>query len=300
MRGWLLVASVAAAFALCGPSPEPGAQTNQSAAEHKKRDSAPTPTRAPQALEPIQPVEYYRPCWSDRKDGNSDLCAQWTAAKGATDAAYWAKWGFWLSVAGLLGLLATLYYTRKAVLAAEEGTKDADSALAIADRNARAAADQVRVSEETADRQLRPYVYLTAVHMSVERFMASVGDRAPITLHFQNFGQTPAKHCKFRVKIFLGGMWNEDFDTSFDDEPIVRLGDMPPGFTKDQDGFSITGLKEAADGILVCVASIFVCGLIEYDDGRGGSFKTEFRLACTGSDLLKSRFGPTPRGNESD
>ncbi|QIG79589.1 hypothetical protein [Stakelama tenebrarum] len=74
---------------------------------------------------PAQTFEYRRPCDDPKGHDESDLCAQWRAAKAGEDSAFWAKWGFWASTAGLIGLFWTLYYTRKAV----EDTGDATKAM---------------------------------------------------------------------------------------------------------------------------------------------------------------------------
>jgi hypothetical protein len=295
-RGARLAALIAAAFALAGPAPQHGAQPDQAATKQTKPDAPQAVAATPEPIKPVEPPEYYQPCGNDRQDSNSDLCAQWTAAKGAADAAYWAKWSFWISFIGIFGLLGTLYYTRKAVLAAEEGMRDADSALEIADRNAKAAADQVKVSEDTAHRQLRPYVYLTDCKITYHHMHSFeiIGDTADIVLHFKNFGHTPAKNVTLRAKAFVGGIWNEKFRANFRDIRDVALGDMPPGFEKDQPGYTLLGLKAAHQFVQNGTQSVFVEGLLKYEDGAGNKFKTQFRLASTGDDYFAERFQVAP------
>lgn len=161
------------------------------------------------------------------------------------------------------------------------------------------------IARDSAHRQLRPYVYLTRVEMKLQNPIVAgmtIGDSAPIRLHFKNFGSTPAKHVSLRAKAFIGGIWNEPFDVSFDDCHPVYLGDMPPGFEKDRDGYTLLGVEEAYPNILFGVASAFVCGIIEYSEGdpKRPPYKSEFRLASTETEFAEEKFSPTLRGNESD
>lgn len=67
-------------------------------------------------------------CSQRNYGSNSDLCAQWKAADAARDAAEWACWSIWVGVAGTIGLMINLVYTRKAVLAAEAAAKGTNEA----------------------------------------------------------------------------------------------------------------------------------------------------------------------------
>jgi hypothetical protein len=175
------VALAAVAFALCGPAPQPRAKAEQAKAAKNQAQAAPAVTpQTAKAVEPVEPPEYYQPCRDEGNDRNSDLCAQWVAAKGAADAAYWAKWTFWFGLLGLGGLLVTLYYTRKAVLAAEEGTKDADTAL-------HHAAEGNKIARDTAKAQLRAYLGVEPGGVS-----EAIEGRHQLALNLINNGQTPA------------------------------------------------------------------------------------------------------------
>jgi hypothetical protein len=94
----------------------------------------------------------------------------------------------------------TLYYTRKAVLAAEEGTKDADRGLEIAARNADAAAQHVKIARDNAHRQMRAYV--TIMESEIGQFEPGKIMRA--TLKLKNTGLTPAKALTARAAISCG------------------------------------------------------------------------------------------------
>jgi hypothetical protein len=72
---------------------------------------------------PPQTFEYRKPCEGPKGKDESDLCAQWRAAKAAENSAFWAKWSFWVGIGGMIGLFWTLYYTREAVKDTGDATK---------------------------------------------------------------------------------------------------------------------------------------------------------------------------------
>ena len=163
----------------------------------------------PQDIDPAAPrpspqsLEYREPCEQPKGRDESDLCAQWRAAKAGEQSALWAKWSFWIGLAGLFGLLASLYYTRKAVQAATDATKDADEALRIARRNADAADRQVELSADTAKRELRAYVLCDDTVTNMTGYDNGVLISYDIDIHWKNSGSTPATNMKFQVGYFI-------------------------------------------------------------------------------------------------
>lgn len=65
-------------------------------------------------------LEYREPCREPKGREESDLCAQWRAAKAGEDGAFWAKWGFWATCAGIIGLIATILQGRAGLSRARE------------------------------------------------------------------------------------------------------------------------------------------------------------------------------------
>jgi hypothetical protein len=174
-------------------------------------------------VETVEPVQT-QDCEPGQDNRKSDLCAQWKAADAAREAANWARWSFFLAIAGTLGLFATLYYTRKAVRAAEDATADADAALAVAERNARAAADHVAVARQSAESELRAYLSISdafAFGMTPER-------QPTFCVTIKNQGRTPAH----KVRIFSVVTWTasapEDVVVRFTD-PAVKVGTLAGG-----------------------------------------------------------------------
>lgn len=120
-----------------------------------------------------QPYEYRTPCDYPKGRDESDLCAQWRAAKAAEDGAFWTKLGVWVGFGGMIGLFWTLYYTRKAV-------EDTGSAT-------RAMIRQNEISEAAQ----RPFVVVAAGPSPTLR-----NDRGyvmPASYRYENYGGTPAK-----------------------------------------------------------------------------------------------------------
>ena len=70
-----------------------------------------------------RPDSTSKPCTNEMENRNSDLCAQWKAADAARDAANWAWWQLVISAAGLLGLIVSLFFTRRALVAADNTNK---------------------------------------------------------------------------------------------------------------------------------------------------------------------------------
>lgn len=112
---------------------------------------------APGAI-PGQAFEYREPCQNPKGNNESDLCAQWRAAKAAEESALWTKWGFWVGIGGMLGLFLTLFYTREAV----KDTGDATAAMIRQNEIAEAAQRPWVMPEEV----LRPIVRNSIYHGS--------------------------------------------------------------------------------------------------------------------------------------
>jgi hypothetical protein len=221
-----IIVAFAVGLTLVGAAPRDigKAQTGQTATEQGAADQLnriATALEKPEASEP--PDAGCQPGQDNRK---SNLCAQWKAADSAREAADWAKWQMWVSAFGLLGLVMSLHYTRKAVLAAEDATKDAEAALEVAERNAKAAQEQVTVSQDTAHRQLRAYLGFASVDTEQDEDLSPEG-RARFLL--KNFGQSPAIDVELRrTSRYLTGPLGADA-LDVEPEPVELVGKIQPG-----------------------------------------------------------------------
>ncbi|WP_294312809.1 hypothetical protein [uncultured Sphingomonas sp.] len=140
------------------------------------------------------PNAYEPHCHSPKQREDADLCAQWASVDAAEQANRLATASLRLTGLEFGALLLSLIFTgwaafaaAKAAQIAEEATRDADKALAIAERNADAAAAQVAVAQDTAKRQLRAYISVEpgGVNEPVE-------GRCRLPIHIHNSGITPA------------------------------------------------------------------------------------------------------------
>lgn len=283
--GWLILGAT--------PAPNKGPQAKEAEPSQRVERALESIANSQAAtVEQSEAGEYEAPCEEGEYNNKSDLCAQWYAARAAGDAANWAWWSLWVGIAGTLGVVATLHYTRKAVLAAEAATADADRAILIAERNAEAAVEQVRVARDTAARQLRPYLYLTGIRPKYQhlRMVEHVRDVVTFEVTVQNYGQTPAKNARIKAKGFVGGSPNEDFTKDLGEVETQPLGDIPIGYQKSVSGYSASGLQKADDAISEKAASVFFEGVLSYYDGFGKEYYTTFRLFSSGEDYSHERF----------
>lgn len=123
------------------------------------------------------------PCDNPSNETESDLCAQWRAAKAAEKAADWTLYGVFASCIGITLLLWQLMLTRRAV----EDTGEATEAMR----------EQNRISE----RAQRAWMAHTEISHNFV-IDASMGREIPAGVEFQsqwiNTGNTPAFHCVFQ------------------------------------------------------------------------------------------------------
>jgi hypothetical protein len=225
------------------------------------------------------------------------------------------------SVAGGALLVLTLMATAWAAYAASEATRlakasqsDTKESLRIASEaassSARAARHTASVAHatertnttmrEAAVTQLRPYVYLKDELLKVNFMMGEVSGNPEVTLTFHNYGATPARNTKVRATVIVGGNWRDDPGTDWEALTDIYFGDMPPKSDRVQDGFFVAGMnKEASVGLLEGTRSVIIDGVINYEDGNGTVYATQFRRAATSTDWSKRKFATTPGGNTS-
>lgn len=230
----------------------------------------------------------------DRQRDKDQLEADQSAALWAMVAALAALSQIPLSAFGIWLVWGTLKATKAAV---EEAGDATDAAQAAVD-----------VTEKTAHLQLRPYVYITSEHVgaTISRPDITKGvsiklprDVGSIEFSFKNFGQTPAKRVRIRARCFVGGYWNVPFRSNFGSAVWIYVGDMPPGFEKNIDAYTVTNLASQYAAVKDAVKSIILDGQIEYWDAAGAKYTTKFRRACTGDDVERGTFFVTPKGNEA-
>lgn len=131
-----------------------------------------------------KPIVQRTPCNNPQSEGESDLCAQWRAAKAAEKSAEWTLYGVIASLIGIALFMWQLALTREAV-------KDTgDATIAMREAN--------NIAKVSAERQLRAYLGVRDFTVTGLR-----SDETP-ALRFDifNSGQTPAREVRYTAKIF--------------------------------------------------------------------------------------------------
>lgn len=173
-----------------------------------------TITGAVPAVELGKIREYEQPCAQGRDNRKSDLCAQWKAADAALAAAEWAKWQFFLGILGAVGLLLSIYYTRRAVLAAVASNQNAQEALAHA--------------KEMAGVELRPYLHVDEIEFEVRE---AVSGRSDVVIRVKNFGSTPATKFRIEAGIERRNTGKINPGTNIRTRRYASVDEIPPGHT---------------------------------------------------------------------
>ena len=168
---WRYVFAAVGQGLCCFLQPENHAQSAESGAEQRV-DAVALPAVSLPAFKPIEPSKYKRPCAEPQDQDACDLEAQWKAADAAENAAIWSWWQMIFSAFGLVGLLASLRLTQKAL----------------------------HVTRTTAQHQLRAHVLFINCEKVFDEREASRG----FEVYFQNVGPTPAKHVIISGEMFIG------------------------------------------------------------------------------------------------
>jgi len=305
----IVLAFVGIALTGANEAPQKTAQPEHRQASTQRQNALPETFAPPtEPLKPVEPPEYYQPCRKAGSKGNSDLCAQWNAAEAARDAANWAWWQMWLSGLGVIGLGITLWFNFRALRLTEKEAAETKDALKIASQNASAvtrAAKAAQTANEIAREanyvQLRPYLYLTKVSVEYDHMhsIGHLGDTGKIVFFFENFGHSPARSVVLRSLAIIGGVWNDPSPIDLETAHPVNLEDYPSGYAGNRDGYFVHGIKAAHSELIRGKKSVFVVGQIQYRDGFGRTYFTNFRLASSEKEYDDCRFSVCPVWNDA-
>lgn len=91
------------------------------------------------------PETYRGICQNPENNTQADLCQQWRTAEAANEQAEYARWQLYASLAGVAGLIVSLFFTGWAARAASRAAVAAEKA--------------VKVTSETAQRELRAFIH---------------------------------------------------------------------------------------------------------------------------------------------
>lgn len=247
------------------------------------------------------------PCQNPKSETESDLCAQWRAAKAAEKSADWTYYGVIASAIGISLLLWQIMLTREAV----KDTGDATKAMREANSIARQAASMARSAEFKANvkhrietnartaseqRQMRAYISIDPGGVNESHDGLS---RLPYNI--KNSGQTPA----FDLTLCGDIMIVEGDPRNFNPAEHSRLGEAVASTDKTlgpndnqwsyaymNDGFVADHLEKIADR----KAAIVHYGFLRYRDAFDTIRVTNFAFYHWGDELSdkeskRCRFG---------
>lgn len=135
------------------------------------------------------PVMERTPCNEPQSEGESDLCAQWRAAKAAEKSAVWTVYGFWATLAGMALLAWQIMLTREAV-------KDTGDATLAMQRSNEIAEQALQINRDIGSIQTRAY-------LSIDRLaMLDLEDGGNIQLTIKNTGNSPALNAQIAYCVY--------------------------------------------------------------------------------------------------
>ena len=148
----------------------------------------------------IDAAKNKRPCAQPHGHDESDLCAQWRAAKAAERAALWGLVQMVLSGFGVVGLAVTLWYNRHALRIAQDANSE---------------------TRRIGEAQTRCYLYIKEATIRVSKYGFTLA-----SIKVVNSGQSPAinlrwgydaRYTVLRPELIhkvsvppIGAVWSED------------------------------------------------------------------------------------------
>ena len=200
--------------------------------------------------------EYRQPCNKPQREDESDLCAQWKAARAAERGSLWTQIGVIVSTIGIMGLGATIFLTLRATEAAQ--------------RSALAAEKAVEGSE-------RPHLLLEWCKIDLRE--PTFENQYPMTFCFRNHGKGP---CWVRA---WGVMTRTmEFDDPVDTPASVAKGTgnpwaVPPGATwHSSKPMDVVVRTDEAKRILAGEMRLMLFWTIHYSDADGRGHDHDFAL----------------------
>jgi hypothetical protein len=245
-----------------------------------KNENATDNKRTDDAQQPVRVIEF--PPVSVTKD--------WA------DRAIWIFSGLLVIVGGLQVwlLAATLSAMRRQGLSMRRQTTHIRRSASAARKSANAAAATVKIMQETAEKQLRAYVYVVAASRQ------SDGIREPtLRVQIKNAGQTPAYDC-VRYAVEAVSPTFPQLPENFETFPVKLekyKSPIPPGESVEIVTTAVQPDPRQIGEISRSKAAIYLFGKIEYRDAFGNSRESTFRLVCVGENVTRGLFAVCDEGN---
>ena len=273
--GWRgFITCLFACVVMVGPTKaQPHGRYNQNQQQDESaRSYQPTGPSSPANQPQIKTYSIETPCRNPRNNSDADLCQQWRVAEATEDIWALTLAQIVLSVFGIVGLLVTIAFTKKAVSAAIEA-----NALA----------------RDTSKQELRAYVGVTDGGVTL---LGKEGETIGLVV-IKNAGQTPAHNLLFYGRMKVGSLEKpilEDVPNINDRVNDSRSALFPGQSVSRHISLELTEavLKEVQGG----TRAIHVWGRVNYTDVFGSSQATDFRYFVTGPEVQFDRNSPEARG----
>jgi hypothetical protein len=206
-----------------------------------------------------------------------DLAAQ----QGMSNFAFWALClgvgQIALATLGYFALIRTLEQNEDALQGALESNKIAN--------------DAVRITQETAKKQLRAYLHVSNLELKSEHVSL-----ASALFWVKNYGATPARNVLIRSMAFVG---DYPFPGDLPDmaEQLAHKSDIPQGEMHGMD-IEITSLTQNIGVVTAGKMALYLIVHVDYEDIDGIPYVTRAAAFMTGKDLFQ-RFRLYSTGNDT-
>lgn len=241
----------------------------------------------------------------DNSREQQDLAAQQTSALWTGIMGVAALIGMALSAIGVALVWTTFQETKQTnLIAMRENARntrrtvatgrETAHALEVAARNADAASAQVRISEDTAKRELRAYIKLEPV-ITDRKFEYD----EPIVIPFMmiNYGKTPAKNCNFLNSTYLGPddyIWPDNIPENTERTSIsIHSGSQIVVNITTNNPVSKEHFGTIQHGNFIFLAR----EIVFYEDVFGEQHYTQIAIQLGKDELLSGKATLSPNGN---
>jgi hypothetical protein len=229
LRGFRGILTVLAGLILAGAQQPSETGKTQNISKQEKAAAPQGPAQTPTPESPYRPYADYNPdpCYNAQNHDTADLCAQWRSAIAAEKAAHEARRATnWAIVAAILtaigtgGLIFTILQTRGALKEARRGNRinllverrarresreaaaAQQQALALAERNAAAAENQIEIAANAQ----RPWLDFEIEIKGINKYPGGKpkGSELKIALKVMNYSAYPAHYVVAAGQGFYG------------------------------------------------------------------------------------------------
>jgi hypothetical protein len=208
-------------------------------------------------------IEYRQPCNQPQGQDESDLCAQWKAARAAEEGAFWTKATFWI---GPIGIVVTIIGTLLLLRTIRQG-----------DEGLKAARDGIDETRRIGEAQVRCYMSMPSATIEIDENALLI-----VRPTMMNSGQSPARSLRWTHRISCRSVRGPEFHWKSKREEINR--DLTPHTYAAGERYSLFGVtadlvldRESSDTFWECERVQFEVKFdVEWQDVFGLPFSETF------------------------